>query len=1009
MNTSNKFLNALFNNLSSVYPSNDGMINSNLFVLFNSYAQVFTNIDNISLDTLNDTYLDLSNVNVLEQNFSPYVDFPKPPRLNTVTNGGEIYRAILRSIYDAFLNGSTEDSMDVGLSTVLSYLTIDENSDLIISESNSVLFNTYDRSIMLAYPATSSSGTIAQPSDIIISPSGLTVYDYDNSTQTIRFSGTIPISGQAYVIDYFRDHSYQINTDWINFTNTSGTSPLPTDLKTIENTYRNPKFSYWWNTYNRDGNGVQIIDGTLEPSEVGLVWRLPEKYFSYTDPFTNNTTKATTTLYNLSGSVYDINSPNKAVNPDYEQTSKVRSYVDEVSRSPEDYYIRYSQNNSVFPALAQFSGSMNQVEKVSDISVDFGSTNFGILDFFQKGNNFDINDLFGFGTKNIWTNVANKNDIYSLSTENFFERPYSLHEKIIFDEFFENGWRSLGRFVATTGNTKLAEVVGVPLEDSEDCLQLFGGSASVYPLVSTSEISQVNRINVDMFDQNNVSGTTSNITVGLINTQYPDASRTTTFRFGIIETGGAVEIYGINGFIFDDTVPSYHFVNTYFENIDQTEYCITSSASYSLVAGGINPSTMYHLEPSASAVVTPNLDSLQDADRVEFSISSDNNFTISFQSATQGVPSLGGYYDNNTQSLTWNAASKSFGGASLYATSHYFPSPPGYVLTGGGGGGIIYAYGAVIPPAVFNIVIEKGGTTVNGTVITSSSFFRNNIGIPSTVGVGFVFNSPQAIKLTLSSGAKLYHYFVGSSSLYNRYFLGQKASGYFYQIAPSGTDINTVSKNVLSFSNQTGWHRVSIDLGSGLNYLTAKLDDYQFFDYDITYSGNIGFIGSYNDSKAITLNHETENPTYESSYFDNLKLSYYNPEVVNSIYDYNEDITQDWQGSYLDQSAVISNRTFKGTRQANFTFELIIKGLQNKFLYIIQGLVYKLKPAHTLVDLNVQTDHVLNTTNMVAQYVDDERNWETGNLLNSVYVTPDVDTADILDLPGLITISPSWA
>jgi len=101
----------------------------------------------------------------------------------------------------------------------------------------------------------------------------------------------------------------------------------------------------------------------------------------------------------------------------------------------------------------------------------------------------------------------------------------------------------------------------------------------------------------------------------------------------------------------------------------------------------------------------------------------------------------------------------------------------------------------------------------------------------------------------------------------------------------------------------------------------------------------------------------------------------------------------------------LSNRTFEGTRTANFIFELIIKGLQDKFVFIIQDLALKLKPAHTLLDLNVQTDHTLNTTSLISTFVGDPRNWETGNLLESVHVTEEVDTDDILDLAGTITIS----
>lgn len=1003
MNTTNKFLNNLFNNLSSIYPQTNGQINSNLFIIFNAYAQVLSNINNIAQDTYNDTYLNLSNVNVLEQNFGPYVDFPKPPRLNTVTNGGEIYRAILRSLYDAFLNGSTEESMDVGLSTVLSYLTIDTNTDPVVSETNNVFFNTYDTSIMLAYPATSASGTLAQPSDFSISPSGIVVTSYDPTTQTITFSGTIPVSGQSYAITYFRDHTNQINTNWINFTTASGTSPLPTDLKTIENTYRNPKFSYWWNTYNRDGNGVQIIDGTLDPSDIGLVWRLPEKYISFTDPYTNNTTKSTIALYNLSGSVYDINSDNKDINPDYLQSTKILSYVNEVSRNPNDFYIRYSQNNNLFPALAQLSGSMNQIEKVSDVSVDFGSSNFGQMDFFEKGTNFDINDLFGFGTKNVWTNVENKNGVYNLSAKNYFDRPFSLHENILFEEFFENGDISLGRIPVISGSSKLADTVGVPIGDSEDCLQLYGSDGCVYPYIDSTILSSGNKLTVDIFDYE-ASGTHTSVNLNLIDPTNPIASKAIAFRFGIDEVASRSSFLGANGYEVQDTIPNYHFVNTYFTNVDEVTYSLQTTSSYVLSSGNPTLSSPYHLYTTSANDVYSQLNNVQDTDRMEISLPSNKDFTISFAYATTGNPTYG-YYNNVVTKFIWNHLFKNFSTTSTANIANFSPVFPGYTLTTTGGGGILYNYTGTVP-SVFNIIIQKGRpVTVNGQVITNAQYFNNILGLP-TSPYGFDSNSVKSIKLQLSAGGELYHYFLGNSSLADKYNSGITSSDYYYQLALNGININNVAKNILPVSNQYGWHRLSIDLGSGLNHLTAHLDELQFLDTALPYSGSVGFANNINCPSGITFNHSTRNSD-EYSYFDNIKWSYYTPESVNSIYNYKEDVKQDYQGSFLDQGTVLTNRVFKGARQANFTFELIIKGLQNKFLYIIENLVNKLKPAHTMVDLNVQTDHVLNTTSLVAQYVDDPRNWEQGNLLNAVYVTDEVKTNDVLDLPGLITIKQS--
>ncbi len=265
----------------------------------------------------------------------------------------------------------------------------------------------------------------------------------------------------------------------------------------------------------------------------------------------------------------------------------------------------------------------------------------------------------------------------------------------------------------------------------------------------------------------------------------------------------------------------------------------------------------------------------------------------------------------------------------------------------------------------------------------------------------------QSLLVLATSGTPVHHFSVANLVTEQKY--GQSAFlPYFYQIAPSGQDINTSSKVYLNgVPRDYGWHRWVLNLGSGINQITSSVDNFRFVDTPLGFSGNFGFAGDLNDSKSITMNHTSIFPETEFSYFDNVRLSYFTPTETRPQYDYQEQPTKDWQGSFLDQSAVLSNRVFKGSRQANFTFELIIKGLQNKFLFIISSLVDKLKPAHTLVDLNVQTDNTLNTTSLVAEFVDDPRNWETGNLLNNIIVTPEVDAEDALDLPGIITISGS--
>ena len=986
------------------------MVNSNLFTLFNAYAGVFTNIDDIREDTYNNTYLDSANVDVLEDNFSPYVDFPKPPRLNTVTDGGEIYRAILRALYDAFLNGSTEESMDVGLTTVLSFLTIDETAGGILPETNNVFFDTFATQIQLAYPATSLSGTTALPSDITISPSGLTVTSYDPDTQIIQFSGSIPISGQSYVISYSRDHTPYIGTDWINFSDPDATSPLPTDLNTIVNTYRNPEFSYWWETFNRDGNGVQIIDGTLDESEQGLVWRLPEKYITYVDPYTSETTKSTINLYNLSGTVFDINSPNKDVNPDPEQVTTIFSYVDQVSRDPDDYYIRYSANNNLFTGLDEFIGGMTQVEQVSDLSVDFASDNFGTMDFFEKGDNFDETNLFGGGTKRIWTNVANENGQYSLSAEYFFDRPYSLHETILFKGFFESGEDSLNRFSGTSGSKKIAEAIGVPIDESEDCLQLFNGNASVYPVIPSGLVSSGNALTIDMFDTLS-SGVSSTFDFQLVDKTNLVTGTEVNFRFVIPQSTFANATFvGVSGNVVNNSIP-FKFVDTYFPNIDEANYTIDSSDGIKLVAGNENVlKSSFHMEASGASTIISDLDSLAETNEFELEITKGQSFTVTFSTVSQ-LPDVLNNYKVATWTLGWNTSNLYYSFTQYGAVLSGYPGPsPSYSSSGFGG-----TLGADLNPSnpTFKISWTKsGGLFIDGIKYgVFDSILVNNLGTVEENSVGQVgpniypFNR-NSIQVDIVALTEIHHYSLGNSSRKQNYLAGDYTSPYYYQIAFDGHPIDNTAKNTINSPREYGWHRLATNLGSGLNNLTGSFDELDFADIALPYSGSYGFIGSVDDSRAITLNSNADSTDPEfSSFFDNFEMSYYTPTVTRPEYSYNEDITQDWQGSYLDQSAVLSNRTFRGTRSANFIFELIIKGLQDKFVFIIQDLALKLKPAHTLLDLNIQTDHTLNTTILISTYTNDPRNWETGNLLESVYVTEEVDTNDSEDLPGTITIS----
>ena len=79
--------------------------------------------------------------------------------------------------------------------------------------------------------------------------------------------------------------------------------------------------------------------------------------------------------------------------------------------------------------------------------------------------------------------------------------------------------------------------------------------------------------------------------------------------------------------------------------------------------------------------------------------------------------------------------------------------------------------------------------------------------------------------------------------------------------------------------------------------------------------------------------------------------------------------------------------------------------LLKKLSLSIRSIKKKLKPAHTLADVKVTTDDTLNTTSTIAQFIGDARNWETGNISGNTIITSEIDTSEILDLAGAITIA----
>jgi len=404
MDSGNPTLDRLFNNLSSVYSKDNGMLNSNMYVIMNAYSEVFDDAQRKTSQVSDNTYIVSAEVDALEANFGTIINFPKPPRLNTTADGDNIYRFMLSALFKNFLSGATISTMETILNNSLSLLTTDPNTADYLSVVNFSELRYYDTSIELANQAVHVSGnTIIGPaeiSDIFIDPPDIGVSAYDNATKTISFTGTVQ-SGVTYKFLYQRDNTSYNDTNWMNLTNQNVFDVSPMNLRAgAVSTFNNPEFSYWWNTYNQDGDGVLVNEFEITASDSATVWRLPEKVVSFISPYTNNIIERSFDFYNLSGTSYDLSTISE-YNPNVEFSDLPQSYLTEVSGKPTNYYVRYgANNNGPFEALSQFSGTFTKYVKKMD-RINFTSPNFGPLDFFEKNENFDEADLFGSGTKHI--------------------------------------------------------------------------------------------------------------------------------------------------------------------------------------------------------------------------------------------------------------------------------------------------------------------------------------------------------------------------------------------------------------------------------------------------------------------------------------------------------------------------------------------------------------------------------------------------------------------------------
>lgn len=1025
MESGSPILNNLFNGLSSIYRTDDGMVNSNMFTILDAEAEVFDDIQR-KINLVNDnTYIATASPDALEANFGVLVGFPKPPRLNTLTNGDEIYRAMLKSLFRVFQSGATTGSMDQSLSTAISFLTTDPNTNQIERVINHTHLFVVDSGIKLTWPAVHASGNNvngpALASDIVFFPNDLIVTGYDNQNQTIAFTGNAN-TGTNYSIIYNRDNRPYNGSNWINLTNPNELNVSPFDLKSQPiQTYDNPLFSYWWNTFNADGAGVVIDQFAISGTESSLAWRLPEKTIEFISPYSSNTLTRTIEFYNESGTAYNIEQVDN-VNRDIFFSDIPLNYYTDVSPNFANYYIRYSANNNgPSVALTQFLGSLPKFTKRYS-SIEFPSSNFGQLDFFEKNGNFSVNDLFGTGTTNIWLNVPNVNGIYVLSNDFLFQRQFSLHENILYTENFESG--KLNRISTTNSTgTRISDVVGVPSFQKEDCLMLMGltsgTSISVSPILTNDIVSVANHVEVDVFDSLN-SGTKTLVDI----VRTGNSGQYNKFRFGIDDDLLNFEFSALDPLA---ASKNFGFVETYFENANSTDRTMrvqnvlspTTFKSYNF-ATGTNPNVLFStisMVPSGGFVnVTPNASSsiISNANKgsIQYNDASTVNGALTFTMSNYRLLGTGlitnlPYYGSETFSMISHAG---FWNWSATTVSLFNPVNETTTLsTNGGITNIPYTTGTHV------LEILKGtGVSIDGAVYTGSSF--QNLGITwSGLGIGtgpglanVSVGDINSFKVTANSSISFFHYDFENQSLktnfnntLNQYSgVSSAAIPYFYQIFndPNATEAPKVYLN--QFPRTYGWNTLKVDFGTTYTGTTAGINEVQFLNTMIPFSGNLLA------TSGVSLSTETNYPLSEFSYFDNILASYYDASMVLPQYELSINLLNDWEGSALSESTIIDNKFFELEPQPNFQFNVFIKGLDPSFIFIINKIIDKLKPAHTIATSVFESDQSLDTTALVPIVSSTGTDWETGNIFNNIIIKATGQAiAPANDLPGFISIS----
>jgi hypothetical protein len=1020
MNSGNPSIDFLFDGLSSIYRKDNGMVHSNLYTFIGAYGEVFADAKRKYDQIANNRYINTADPDALQDNFGVLIDFPKPPRLNTLSNGDEIYRSMLRAMFKVFQSGSTNASMNLALDTAASFLTIDPRTEDAVTVINYTTLLTVDNQIELTWHAVKTSGDfvvgVADPSDIIFFPQDLIVTNYNDDSRIISFTGTVN-TGVQYQIIYSRDNTSYRGTNWINTEDSTEVLPSPFMLRsgTIP-TFNDPQFSYWWSTYNADGQGVVIDEFSLNRTESSLAWRLPEKTIQFISPFnSDNVLTRTIEFYNNSGLAYDINVVNDT-NPDVLFSDIPLNYYTDVSADYTDYYVRYSNNNSgPYIALDQFTGAMPKFLKKYK-SIEFSSQNFGTLDFFEKNDNFNVNDLFGSGTRNIWLNVENIDGRYILSNENIYSRDFSLHEKIFYLETFSAG--NLNNITSTyPAGVRISDLVGVPLTDKEDCLMVIGPSSgvnvAVSPILSPETLTTANHVEVDIFDGLN-SGTAT----------YIDVIRTGTsgeynkFRFGIDIDTSEFEFSTSDPFAISK---DFGFVETYFENSVSTTRTVTVSGLTSHIMNpytystGTNPNILFSntslVVTGESATITPNasnsLISNTDKLSVQFQLANSMSFNITNVKfyGTGNITSVP-FYNQEVFSMSASAGDTYWN----FASQTYSFDPNTELFTPTLNGGV-----STIPVSTGISTVEflKGsGLVVDGVLygslgsLDNPAINWNNIGT-SQSNLG----SPNSLVITASSGTVLDHYELSNQALKTQFYetvanysgITTATLPYYYQIFTDPNNDVAKKHYLLQFPRTFGWNRLKVDFGTNYSGLSAYLGENLFYG-----TGTIGFAGYIHPTSGVSLNSDTYYPESEFSYFDNIKASYYDANSTLGAYQVAINLQEDWAGSALSDSTIVDNKFFELDPQPNFQFNVLIKGLDESFIFIMNKIIEKLKPAHTIATSVFEKEQFLDTTTLVPIISNTGTDWETGNIMNNIIIkSTGQNVQPTLDLPGYITISGS--